>query len=133
MTQTNIDVMDIIVDRMAEGATLSKALESVYVKRNVAIPYKEECFNVLIVDFGMSNRTTNALLRGKLRTIGDVITFCKNNKITDMAGVGRNSGIELFETILDYCWDNMDSEERVRFLIKTVEMNKGNIRIDVVR
>ena len=133
MTQINIDVMDMIVDRIAEGAPLSKALESVYVKRHVAIPYNAECFNVLIVDFGMSNRTTNALLRGRFRTVGDVIKFCRNNKITDISNVGKSSGIEIFETILDYCWNHMSEDEKTRFLIKTVEMNRDNIRLNVVR
>lgn len=132
MTQKNIDVMDIIVDKMAGGAKLSKALETVYEKRRVCIPYKEENFDVLVLDLGMSNRTTNALMRARLKTLGDIINFCKGNKITEAAALGKSSGTEIFETILDYSWDCMNEKERVSFLIDTVERNSKYIRAGII-
>lgn len=131
MTQRNIDVMDMIVGKMAEGDTLSKALKRVYDKRNVVIPYNEEIYDVAITSLPMSNRTTNALMRGRLKTIGEVIEFCKTQKITQVTNLGRSSGIELFETILDYCWDHLSQEERVSFLIDTVERNGEHIRAEI--
>lgn len=131
MTQRNIDVMDIIVSKMAEGAKLSKALHLVYKKRNVAIPYSEDNLKASVMNLGMSGRTTNTLLRGKLRTIGDIVEFCENQKITKLANLGQNSGIEIFESILDYCWEHMAQEERVSFLIDTVERNSDNIREEI--
>lgn len=131
MTQRNIDVMDIIVSKMAEGAKLSKALHLVYKKRNVAIPYSEDNLKASVMNLGMSGRTTNTLLRGKLRTIGDIVEFCENQKITKLANLGQNSGIEIFESILDYCWEHMSQEERVSFLIDTVERNSDNIREEI--
>ena len=131
MTQRNIDVMDIIVSKMAEGETLSKALKLVYNKRNVAIPYNEEIYDVAITSLPMSNRTVNAVMRGRLKTIGEVIEFCKTQKITEVTNLGKNSGIELFETILDYCWDHMSQEERVSFLIDTVKRNSEHIRTEI--
>lgn len=128
MTQKNIDVMDIIVSKMKEGAKLSKALKLVYNKRNVAIPYNEGIGGVAITSLPMSNRTINTVMRGRLRTIGDVVEFCSHQKITKVASLGKSSGIELFETILDYCWDHMSQKERVSFLIDTVERNSENIR-----
>ena len=131
MTQRNIDVMDIIVNKMAEGDTLSKALKRVYNKRNVAIPYNEEIYDVAVATLAMSNRTTNALIRSKLKTIGEVIEFCQHQKITEVVNLGKNSGIELFETILDYCWEHLSQEERVSFLIDTVERNSEYIREEI--
>lgn len=131
MTQRNIDVMDMIVSKMAEGDTLSQALKRVYIKRNVAIPYNEEIYDVAITSLPMSNRTVNALMRGRLKTVGEVIEFCNAQKITDITNLGRNSGIELFETILDYSWNNMSQEERVSFLIDTVERNSEHIRPEI--
>lgn len=128
MTQKNIDVMDIIVSKMVEGDTLSKALSRVYNKRNVAIPYSEDNLKTSVMNLGMSGRTTNTLMRARLRTIGDVVEFCKAQKITDIPSLGKNSGVELFESILDYCWEHMGKKERVSFLIDTVERNSGNIR-----
>lgn len=131
MTQRNIDVMDIIVSKMAEGDKLSKALHRVYSKRNVAIPYVEGSMNESVMNLGMSGRATNALLRSKIRTVNDVIEFCKTNKITEIATLGRNSGVEVFEAILDYCWDRMSQEKRVSFLIDTVERNSEYIREEI--
>lgn len=132
MTQRNVDAMDIIVNKMANGAKLSNALKCVYSTRNVCIPYKEEYRDVLLIDFGLSNRSANALLRARMRKLGDVIDFCSTNKITSITGVGRDSGTEIFETILDYCWDKMDGDERESFLIDTVERNSSYIRAGVV-
>lgn len=131
MTQRNIDVMDIIVSKMVEGDKLSKALQRVYSKRNVVIPYNEDIFNESVMKLGMSGRITNTLLRAKLRTIGDVVEFCESQKITRIANLGRNSGIEVFEAILDYCWDHMSQEERVSFLVDTVERNSDNVREEI--
>jgi DNA-directed RNA polymerase alpha subunit len=131
MTQRNIDAMDIIVNKMAEGFSISQALQLVYNKRNVGIPYKEENFRVSLMDLGMTSRSTNALLRAKMRTLGDVVEFCQKHKITDVANFGQTCGIEVFETILDYCWDHMTEKEKVDFLIDTVERNIDNIRAEI--
>lgn len=131
MTQRNIDVMDIIVSKIAEGDKFSKALQKVYSKRKVVIPYNEENFQISLMELGASPRATNALLRAKLRTVGDVIEFCKTNKITEIVNLGRNSGIEIFETILDYCWNHMSQKERVLFLVDTVERNSEYIREEI--
>ena len=132
MTQRNIDVMDIIVSKMAEGAKLSKALKLVYSKRNVVIPYSEDGFGVSLMSLGMTSRTTNALLRAGFRTLGEVVNFCNEQKITKVPYLGNTSGIEVFETILDYCWENMSKKERVSFLINTVERNSNNIREEIM-
>lgn len=131
MTQRNVEIMDMIVSKMAEGDTLSQALKRVYSKRNVAIPYNEEIYNVAVANLSMSNRATNSLIRGRLKTVGEVIEFCKTQKITEVTNLGRNSGIEIFETILDYCWDRLSQKERVSFLIDTVERNSEYIRPEI--
>lgn len=131
MTQRNIDAMDIVVTKMAKGATLSKALQEVYIRRNVRIPYKAEYFNTPIVKFGLSRRATNALLRARAKTISDVIRFCKDNKITDISGLGVGCGVEIFEAILDDCWNHMSQDEKVTFLIDTIERNSDYIRAEI--
>lgn len=131
MTQRNIDVMDIIVSKMAEGAKLSKALKLVYNKRNVFVPYIEDNMDIDIRNLGMTSRTTNALLRNGIRTITDIIDFCTEQKITKVKNLGVSSGIKVFETILDYCWDHMNNDERTNFLIDTVERNSEHIREEI--
>lgn len=131
MTQRNIDVMDIIVSKMAEGDKFSKALSRVYTKRNVHIPYRDDIMNVSVMDLGMPGRSTNSMMRAKLKTIGDIVDFCSCRKITDIPSVGKNSGIEVFEAVLDYCWNHMSEKDQVFFLIDTVERNANNIREDI--
>ena len=132
MTERNIRIMDIIVSKIAEGKTLSEALKLVYVKRKVRIPYDEKNEDVPITSLKMSNRTTNSLMRNNVRSMYDVIKFCKNHKITELKAFGVGSGVELFETILDYYWSHMTSDERVVFLIDTVERNSSNIRVEFI-
>ena len=131
MTQRNIDVMDIIVSKIKEGTKLSKALKLVYNKRNVFVPYVEDNMAIDIRDLGMTGRSTNALLRNGIRTITDIIDFCTEQKITKVKNLGVSSGIEVFETILDYCWDHMNNDERTKFLIDTVERNSEYIRKEI--
>lgn len=129
MTQRNIDAMDMIIDKISNGDTLSEALSKVYSKRNVHIPYTENNFDVKVADLHMSMRTTNSLMRSKLRTITDIIKYCENNRITTIKYFGDSSGIEVFETILNYCWSQMTEEEKIAFLIDTVERNEKNLII----
>lgn len=132
MTQANINTLNIIVSKMEHGKTLSEALKDVYTKRNVAIPYREEWFNCEIPSLKMSQRTTYAMLRNKLKTISDVIRYTEHKKITDLPTCGRVSAIELFETILDYCWKQMSQKEREKFIIDVVERNSRNLRVEIV-
>ena len=131
MTQTNINTLDLIVSKMQHGKTLSKALHEVYTKRSVAIPYKEEWLDCKIISLKMSMRTTAALLRNKITTIGDVVKYTEEKKITTLQTFGRVSAIELFESILDYCWNHMSQAEKDRFLINTVERNSDNVRTEI--
>jgi DNA-directed RNA polymerase alpha subunit len=128
MTQTNINTMDTIVNELTAGKKLSAALSSVYSKRNVAIPHNDKFMEVDIKKLRMSMRTTNALLRGGIKTIGDVVNYCREDKITTVKTLGTASGIELFETILDYAWNHMSKIERVDFLTDIVERNENNLK-----
>lgn len=133
MTQINIDVMDIIVSKVAEGMKISEALKFVYWKRNVSIPYNDKEFDTSVMSLGMSTRTTNALMRAKLKKVSDVISFCGEHKITEVSYLGKNSGVELFETILNYCWNNMNDNERLLFLIDTIERNENYLRENICK
>jgi DNA-directed RNA polymerase alpha subunit len=128
MTQTNINTMDAIVNELAAGKKISEALSTVYNKRCVSIPCNDELLNTDIKSLHMSMRTTNALLRGGIKTIADVVEYCTKNKITTVKTFGTASGIELFETILNYMWNRMSKNERVDFLIDVVERNTNNLK-----
>ena len=131
MTQTNINTMDLIVSKMQHGKTLSKAMHEVYTKRKVAIPYHEEWLDCQLASLKMTMRTTAALLRNKFATIRDVVAFTEHSKITSLPTFGRVCGYELFERILDYCWEHMSIDEKTEFLIDVVERNSNNLRAEI--
>lgn len=131
MTQTNINTMDLIVSKMQHGKTLSAAMHDVYTKRNVVIPYHEEWFECKITSLKMSMRTTQALLRNKMETIGDIVNYTEEHKITNLQTFGRVSAMELFSSILDYCWGHMSQKEKDRFLIDAVQRNSENLRHEI--
>ena len=128
MTQRNIDIMDAIVNELA-NKPLSQALKTVYSKRWVMIPLKHINTDVEIETLGLNARTLHALKRTHLNTIYQVIEYGNANGFKNIRNFGMNSGIELFESILDWCWDNMDIEQKTQFLIDTVERNTDNIRM----
>lgn len=132
MTQKNIDIMNIIVSKLAEGKELSAAMKEVYTKRSVSIPYRKEWLACDIPELKMSLRTTGALMRHKIRTIGDVVNYTEKKRITSLPSLGMTCGVELFESILNYCWSQMTKEEQIAFLIKTVEKNSDNIKPELM-
>ena len=132
MTQRNIDIMDRIVDELAKGKKLSEALSTVYIKRNVVIPYNDEMFDIQIPDLKLSNRAVGCLMRNKLTTINDVIKYGEKRPLTNIQNFGKLSGVEVLEAVLDLAWDQMSRQERVDFLIDTVERNQGNIRAELM-
>lgn len=126
MTQMNIDRMDIIVNELMSGIKIADALKKVYKQRHIILPHDEELLKVGLEKLNMSNKTTNALFRNRMQTLNDVVNYCNVHKITNLKLFGRSAGIELFESILNYMWDNMSNEERKYLLIDIVERNEDN-------
>ena len=131
MTTKNVEVMDIIVSKMAEGKTLSKALKLVYTKRNVAIPYCDEMFDIPLTQLNLSLRSRNTIARTEFNTINDVIRFKEYDDFKSMRGFVRSAYIELCEKILDYAWDHTSKQAKTDFLIDVVERNSNNIRAEI--
>lgn len=131
MTQRNIDTMDLIVGLLAQHKKISKALKYVYEKRHLIIPHNPQWYQIHVTDLGMTKRTTNALMRCHLTTVQDVICYCEQSTIKDIKTFGQASGVELLEAILDVCWGNMTEQQRVKFLIDTVERNENHLRKEI--
>jgi hypothetical protein len=128
MTTRNIEIMDKIVDMVAAGDKISKALEKVYEKRNVVFFCDDQYLDHPISELNLSPRAYNALMRGRLRTVGDTINCFVNKQSDTIKGFGALLGVETFEAILDYCWDHMNNDKRVAFLIDAVQRNEEWIR-----
>lgn len=130
MTQINIYAMDKIVDYLGAGMTFTQALSCVYTKRNVAIPYNEKDFCVLLENLGMSPRTTNALRRHRMSTLNDVTNYIERQNLNTVPGLGTLSIKEIMETVLNYCWNHMSEKQRDAFLLDTVIRNTNHLRED---
>jgi DNA-directed RNA polymerase alpha subunit len=123
-----MNAIDRIVNELAAGKKISEALSTIYSKRRLSIPYKDEWFNVYVTDIGMTNRTTNCLMRAHLKTIRDVVNYVEFNKISDVRNMGTASCIEIMETILNYAWDKMSDKEKAEFLVDTVVRNERYLK-----
>lgn len=128
MKQEHIETMNTIVDLVVGGKKISQALEDVYEKRCVVLPFMEDIMDDPIENLRMTGRTYNALMRAKMRNIGDVIRFSDGGDFSRIRNFGRLSGIELFESILNYCWARMDVDQQTNFLIDAVVRNEENLR-----
>jgi DNA-directed RNA polymerase alpha subunit len=123
-----IETANLIANKMIEGKKLSKALALVYDKRELAVPCDTDILDVKVVDLKMSSRTTNALMRAGLTTIGKVVDYCERQRLTDIRLLGKGSAIEMLETILDYCWEELSNGEKAEFLLDVAEKNVQNLR-----
>ena len=128
MKQEHIETMNTIVDLVAGGKKISQALGDVYEKRCVVLPFMEDIVDDPIENLRMTGRTYNALMRAKMRNIGDVIRFSDGGDFSSIRNFGRLSGIELFESILNYCWARMDVDQQTNFLIDAVVRNEEYLR-----
>lgn len=123
--------IDRILNELKAGKTISQALSAVYEKRIVHIPFNDADIDVEIYKLKMPNRTTNALMRNRLKTIGDIVEYADNNRdgLRDIQNLGKTSIIDLMERVLDYCWDHMSVRERAELLLDLVERNKEFERV----
>lgn len=127
MTQKNIDIMNLIIKTLEEGKTIAQTIRLIFKNPSVAIPFSNNMLDTSVTELEISVRTHNALLRNHIYTISDVIEFNKRNGITKAKGLGKGSAIDLFESILNWCWTQMTNDERMNFLIDTIERNNDKI------
>ena len=123
--------IDRILNELKAGKTISKALGAVYEKRIVCIPFNEADLDVEIYKLKMPSRTTNALMRSRLKTIGDVVEYADNNRdgLRDIQNLGKTFIMDLMERVTDYYWDRMSVRERAEFLLDVIERNKEFERV----
>lgn len=127
MTQKNIDIMNLIIKTLEEGKTIAQTIRLIFKNPSVAIPFSNNMLDTSVTELEISVRTHNALLRNHIYTISDVIEFNKRNGITKAKGLGKGSAIDLFESILNWCWTQMTNDEQMNFLIDTIERNNDKI------
>lgn len=118
--------IDRILNELKAGKTISEALSTVYEKRIVHIPFNDADLDVEVTRLKMPGRITNALMRNRLKTVGDVVEYADTNSdgLRDIQNFGKTSIVSLMETLLNYYWERMSVTERAHFLLDVVETNK---------
>ena len=61
--------METLMNYLANGLSLSKAMKNVYKTRRISIPYNDGFWDMPITELDLSSRTKNALMRGKVNTL----------------------------------------------------------------
>ena len=130
MEQKNIKALHGIIAELENGKTISEALSVYYTKRKVLIPIKESIHNRHLDVIEFSVRTQNALKRNNLMTFGDIIDYIESgNKLNKIRNLGVNSMTEFCEKMLDYNFDLLNADEKVKFLVTFVEENEHSLRV----
>ena len=112
---------------ITNGTPISKAMKQVYKTRKVTIPFNDGDFDIPVTSLKLSNRSTNALMRGGLKTLQETIDCLYKNTWSSIKGFGKESALEVFEKILDVAWDQMDLDKRTELLIQIDARNEAII------
>lgn len=129
MKQQNINVLHGIIAELENGAPISKALSVYYTKRKVIIPIKTETYGCYIDELELTTRTSNALKRARIMTFGDLLDYVENgNQLKTIKSFGATSIKTFYEQILDYHFELLNADEKVKFLITFVEDNENFLK-----
>lgn len=99
------------------GAKISHALKEVCGSEAIYIPFNDNDFDVPLQELKLSNRSYNSLRREGLNTLSDVVSHFDTKGWNSIKNFGKTSAYEVFGKIIDVAWDNMNDEQRARFLL----------------
>lgn len=110
-----------ITQLLKNGDKISHALKEVCGNQKIFIPFNDASFDVSLEELNLSMRSYNALKRGKLNTLNEVINHFDKNGWNSIRNFGKTSATEIFEKIIDVAWDNMNNTQREEFLMSIEE------------
>ena len=88
-----------------------------------SIAFSKSAFNTGIDDIDFSVRSSNALKRSGLMTVGDVIDAIADDKLLHIRNLGRKSYNEIKTRILKFGYDQLTEKEKIAFFLDLVERN----------
>lgn len=112
-----MDKINQIVELLKTGVKISSAIQEVYGNCKLYIPFNDKDFDVSISELELSNRSYNALMRNNLTTVNAVIQQIDKNGWNSIRYFGVMSAKEVFESIVDFAWSDMDYVQKSKFLI----------------
>lgn len=88
-----------------------------------SIAFSKSACNTGIDDIDFSVRSSNALKRSGLMTVGDVIDAIADDKLLHIRNLGRKSYNEIKTRILKFGYDQLTEKEKIAFFLDLVERN----------
>ena len=88
-----------------------------------SIAFSKSACNTGIDDIDFSVRSSNALKRSGLMTVGDVIDAIADDKLLHIRNLGRKSYNEIKTRILKFGYDQLSEKEKIAFFLDLVERN----------
>ena len=88
-----------------------------------SIAFSKSACNTGIDDIDFSVRSSNALKRSGLMTVGDVIDAIADDKLLHIRNLGRKSYNEIKTFILKFGYDQLSEKEKIAFFLDLVERN----------
>lgn len=89
----------------------------------VNIGYSKRVCETSIDEIDFSVRSSNALKRSGLMTVGDVVDAILDERLPQVRNLGRKSYNEIKTRILQYGYDQLSDREKLAFFMEVIERN----------
>lgn len=89
-----------------------------------SIAYSKRACETSIDEIEFSVRSSNALKRTGLMTVGDVIDAIADERLLQVRNLGRKSYNEIKTRILKFGYDQLTEKEKLAFFVDLVEKNR---------
>ena len=117
-----------IAEKLYESAKehgLVETLFAVYGNNiKTSIAYSKRACETSIDEIEFSVRSSNALKRTGLMTVGDVIDAIADERLLQVRNLGRKSYNEIKTRILKFGYDQLTEKEKLAFFVDLVEKNR---------
>ena len=89
-----------------------------------SIAYSKRACETSIDEIEFSVRSSNALKRTGLMTVGDVIDAIADERLLQVRNLGRKSYNEIKTRILKFGYDQLTEKEKLAFFVDLLEKNR---------
>lgn len=117
-----------IAEKLYESAKENGLVETLFAvygnNIKTSIAYSKRACETSIDEITFSVRSSNALKRTGLMTVGDVIDAIADERLLQVRNLGRKSYNEIKTRILKYGYDQLTEREKMAFFVDLVEKNR---------
>lgn len=102
---------------------LNTVLKTVAVNGTVVYPFieKESICNMPISSLNLDTRSSNALMRNKIVTIGELLK--RIPELDKIRGLGSKSRSNILYELCAFTYTSLDSKKKKKYLMKIIKLN----------